>query len=157
MEKLDCAIGNLDWLEAYPHNLVRNLPIICSDHGPILLDTDCRPPFKPRPFRFEWMWTTHPECANLIHETWNNNTSMRSHAFCLGKKIETIRNTFKVWNKKSFGKVEKQLEDKKEELRRIQEQINTLEDVQMEREVRKQVEDLLHQEELMWAQKAKSN
>ena len=136
MEKLDHAFRSLDWLEASPHSLVRNLPIICSDHGPILLDTKCRPPFKHSPFRFEWMWTIHPECARLIHETWNTSTYSGSHAFCLGKKIKTIRNTFKVWNKTSFGKVEKQLEGKKEDLRRIQEQITTLEDVKMEKEVR---------------------
>jgi hypothetical protein len=157
MEKLDRAFGSIEWMDTYPHSLVRNLPIICLDHGPILLDTECRPPFKHHPFRFEWMWTTHPECANLIHETWNNSSHPGSHAFCLKKKLETPRDTFKVWNKTSFCRVEKQMEEKKEELRRLQEHLSSLEDVKMEKEFKEHVEDLMHKEELMWAQKAKTN
>ena len=144
-------------MDPYPQSLVRNLPIICSNKGPILLDTECRPPFNHLPFRFEWMWTKHPECANLIHETWNNSSHPGSHAFCLKKKLETIRDTFKVWNKTSFGRVEKQMEEKKEELRRLQEHLSSLEDVKMEKELKEHMEDLLHKEELMWAQKAKTN
>jgi exonuclease III len=47
MEKLDRAFGNMAWLDCYPHCLVRNLPIIASDHGPIILDSDCTPPPPP--------------------------------------------------------------------------------------------------------------
>lgn len=68
MEKLDRAFGNLDWLEAFPHRLVRNLPIIASDHGPIKLDTECIPLFRHWPFRFEWMWTTHSDCLAIVQE-----------------------------------------------------------------------------------------
>lgn len=53
IEKLDRAFASLDWLEAFPHTLVRNLSILCSDYGSILLDTECRTPFLRRPFRFE--------------------------------------------------------------------------------------------------------
>ena len=144
-------------MDTYPHSPVRNLPIICLDLGPILLDTKCRPPFKHCPFRFEWMWTKHPECANLIHETWNNSSHPGSHAFGLKKKLETPRDTFKVWNKTSFCRVEKQMKEKNEELRRPQEHLSSLEDVKMEKEFKEHVEDLMHKEELMWAQKAKTN
>ena len=57
MEKLGRVFANWEWCNAYPHCLIKNLPIMCSDHGPILLDTTWRPPFGQRPFRFEWMWT----------------------------------------------------------------------------------------------------
>jgi hypothetical protein len=54
MEKLDRAFANTDWFESYPDFLVTNLPIIGSDHGPIILDTDPPTPFKfrPTPFKF---------------------------------------------------------------------------------------------------------
>jgi hypothetical protein len=45
MEKLDRVFANFDWLESHPTCLVTNLPIICSNHGPIILDTDPCTPF----------------------------------------------------------------------------------------------------------------
>lgn len=40
MEKLDRTFANLEWLEKFPQTMVRNLLIIGSDHGPIVLDTE---------------------------------------------------------------------------------------------------------------------
>ena len=149
MEKLDRAIGSIAWLETNPHYLVKNLPILCSDHGPILLDTECRPPFKHCTFCFKWMWTSHPECAKLIEKTWNTVAHSRSHAFCLKHKLDTIKTTFRAWNKTSFGKMEQTIEAKKDELRSIQEQLSTIEYVKKEREVREQLEDLLNREQIL--------
>ena len=50
MEKLDRSFDNIERMETHLHSLVKNLPILCSDHGPIILDTECRPPFG-----FKWM------------------------------------------------------------------------------------------------------
>ena len=71
MEKLDRAFANTEWMEHFSHTVVRNLPIIRSDHGPIILDTDLPQHFRHRPFRFEWMWTTHPDCATIINSAWS--------------------------------------------------------------------------------------
>ncbi len=38
MEKLDWAFANTKLMEHFPHSVVRNLPIIRSDHGLIILD-----------------------------------------------------------------------------------------------------------------------
>ncbi len=117
MENLDRAFANVSWFEAHPHSIVRNLPILCSDHGPIILDTNCRPPFKPRPFRFEWMWTTHPDCDSLIHESWSTTTRLGSHAFCLKSKTDRMKEKFKIWNKTTFGQVEREIEQQTNQLK----------------------------------------
>ena len=107
----------MSWLEAYPHSIVRNLPIICFDHGPIILDTECRPPFKPRLFRFEWMWTTHLDYESIIQESWSTTTQIGSHAFRLKSKSDRIKEKFRIWNKTTFGQVEKDIEQKTNELK----------------------------------------
>ena len=84
MEKLDRAFANTEWLDHFPHSVVRNLPIIRSDHGPIILDTDYPQQFRHRPFRFEWMWTTHPDCTPLINSAWSKNHA-GSYAYILEK------------------------------------------------------------------------
>ena len=144
MEKLDRVFANFDWLETHPACLVTNLPIICSNHGPIILDIDPCTPFKYRPFRFEWIWTTHPDCPKIVKDAWNTNRSTGSHAYCLTKKLEDVKDKFKVWNKTTFGLIDKQILAKKEELRRTQENIHSLHDVLNESNLRNQLEDLMN-------------
>ena len=40
MERLDRAFVSIDWLNQYPSYSLRNLPIVKSDYGPIILDFD---------------------------------------------------------------------------------------------------------------------
>ena len=66
MERLDRAFATFEWVNMYPLCSLRNMPILHSDHGPIVLDLDVQGPFRKRPFRFEQMWTTHPTCHDMI-------------------------------------------------------------------------------------------
>uniref|UniRef100_A0A2N9H6E1 CCHC-type domain-containing protein n=1 Tax=Fagus sylvatica TaxID=28930 RepID=A0A2N9H6E1_FAGSY len=154
MEKLDRAFANTEWMEHFPHTVVRNLPIIRSDHGPIILDTDLPQQFRHRPFRFEWMWTTHPDCATIINSAWSK-THTGSYAYIFGKKLTTVRDALRRWNKEVFGKVETEIAKKKEELKYLQENINSVADVRRESEQREQLDQLLHREEILWSQKAR--
>lgn len=38
MERLDRAFASVEWVNSYPYYALKNLPIIDSDNGPILLD-----------------------------------------------------------------------------------------------------------------------
>lgn len=52
MERLDKAFASVDWVNTYPNYGLRNLPIIRSDHGPIILEFECLQQFRKRPFKF---------------------------------------------------------------------------------------------------------
>ena len=41
-ERIDRAMVNVIWLESFPKTHVFNLPIVGSDYGPILVDSDFR-------------------------------------------------------------------------------------------------------------------
>ncbi|KAL0010416.1 hypothetical protein SO802_005524 [Lithocarpus litseifolius] len=71
MERLDRAFASVDWVNAYSGYSLRNLPIVRSGHGHILLDFDITQAFKHRPFRFERMWMTHPKCKEVVQTAWN--------------------------------------------------------------------------------------
>ena len=62
-----------------------------------------------------------------------------------------------MWNKTVFGKLDKEIKDKQLELQHLQNTIHTVEDVKKERDLRIDLENLMEREELMWAQKARSN
>ena len=68
MERLDRAFASVDWINAYPNYALRNFPIIRSDHGPIILDIDLQQSFRRRPFRFEYIWTSHHLCMNVVKQ-----------------------------------------------------------------------------------------
>lgn len=68
MEKLDRTFASVDWINAYPNYALRNLPIIRSDHGLIILDFVFQFPIRRGPFQFERMWTTHPSCKEVIQK-----------------------------------------------------------------------------------------
>lgn len=50
MERLDRAYASVDYVNAYSNYSLRNLPIVRSDHGPIILDFDLKQSFGRRPF-----------------------------------------------------------------------------------------------------------
>ena len=49
------------------------------------------------------------------------------------------------------------MKDKQRKLQEVQNSISNAADIRIERELRGEIETLLHQEEIMWAQKARSN
>ncbi|XP_075661322.1 uncharacterized protein LOC142631123 [Castanea sativa] len=118
MEKLDIAFASIDWIHAYPHYGLKNQPILHSDHGPILLDFDVTLPFRNRPFRFEQMWLTHPSCKEVVRGAWNSNFD-GSMAFQLCNKNAKLRSDLIKWNRDVFGRVEKEIFQKQEELMHI--------------------------------------
>ena len=56
-----------------------------------------------------------------------------------------------------FGKVERDIKLKQDQLLQIQNSISTIEDVRLERSLRNDLEEFLNREVLMWAQKARLN
>lgn len=65
MERLDKAFASVDWVNTYPNYGLRNLPIIGSDYGPIILEFELQQ-FRKRPFKFERMWLSYPTCKNVV-------------------------------------------------------------------------------------------
>ena len=49
MERLDRAFASTKWINQYHSYYLRNLPIIKSNHGPIILDFEHQTPFRKSP------------------------------------------------------------------------------------------------------------
>ena len=56
-----------------------------------------------------------------------------------------------------FGKVDREIKNRQLKLQQIQDSIHTVEDVRQEKELRLELEYLMDKEEIIWAQKARSN
>ena len=156
MERLDRAFASVDWVNSYPQYFLLNLPIVDSNHGPILLNFEKQLPFRKRPFRFELMWINHPSCKDMIHQAWNLHTK-GSRGAQLNNKLANVKKEAIGWNKSVFGKVELEIKKKLAELQEMQDSIVSIEDVRKEKILREELEGLLNKEEIMWAQKARNN
>ena len=86
MERLDRAFGSVEWVNQYPFYSLKNLPIVRSDHGPILLDLEVQTPFRKRPFRFELMWLNHEDCIEMVQHAWDLHS--------IGSRATQLRNKF---------------------------------------------------------------
>ena len=132
MERLDMAFATVEWVNMYPLHSLRNLPIIHSDHGPILLDLEIRGPFRKRPFRFEHMWISHPTCHDLIKQSWNLISS-GSRAAQLRNKLSNVRKNILEWNRRVFGRVETEIQEKQAQLEVLQNSISSIGDAKAEK------------------------
>ena len=118
MEKLDRAFGSVEWFNKYPFYSLRNLPIVRSDYGPIILDLEFQTPFRKRPFRFELMYLTHTSCKEMGHHAWDLQ-SIGSRATQLRNKLINVKQKALEWNKKVFGKVEVEIKMKQNQLQHL--------------------------------------
>ena len=101
------------------------------------------------------MWTSHPLCKDVVKQAWEYR-STRSRAYQLRSKLSNVRKTFLIWNKEFFGRVEQDINHKKEQLKRLQNSIYNL-DVKKENELREDLETLMNREEVTWSQKSRCN
>ncbi|OMP08164.1 Endonuclease/exonuclease/phosphatase [Corchorus olitorius] len=144
-ERLDRAFANHYWLQCFENAELQHLAITVSDHSPMILNFEKKVKFRRRPYRFELMWTLHPECKEKIRQTWSIEMP-GSAPFKLTRKIQHVREIFKRWNKLVFGDLQKKKEEVGKKLERIQEDIENSNCWDQERSLRKEFESILEQE-----------
>ena len=91
----------------------------------------------------------------MIQQAWESN-SMGSRAAQLWAKFLNVKKYAGNWNKSVFGKVDYEIKLKLAQLQQIQNSIRSITDVRKERLLRGDLEELLDREEMMWAQKART-
>ncbi|OMO78934.1 Endonuclease/exonuclease/phosphatase [Corchorus olitorius] len=155
-ERLDRAFANPPWLRKFEEAEVVNLPVSVSDHGPLILHLEKRPPFRIRPYRFEIMWTTHPQCRQIIQKAWESHVH-GSAAFKLARKLTFTKSSLRDWNKNVFGNVRLRKKELEKELEELQSKVDNELHSTRESIVRSELERVLEQEQILWMQKSRTN
>ncbi|XP_074277012.1 uncharacterized protein LOC141600668 [Silene latifolia] len=129
--RLDRALCNSEWSTQFSEASVRHLPAFQSYHCPLLISPNGFAPLSSvqRPFRFQAAWMTHENFSEFIR-----------------------------WNEDVFGNI---FRKKRELLARIEgcqrelsaHRQNHL--IKLESRLRKELDDILEQEELLWYQKSR--
>lgn len=64
-ERIERALVNMLRVKSYPKSQVVNLPMVGSDHAPLLVDTDVKEKWGPKQFKFKILWTQNDECGQI--------------------------------------------------------------------------------------------
>lgn len=117
-ERLDGAAINDSWKILFPWAILENYPIHGSDHSCLVLDIVPNSPFLPRPFKFEWAWTNHPNCIEHIESVWNSKTNPNS-LIKMKDSLGVLPPSPRRWNKMVFGNIDKKISESKNLLERL--------------------------------------
>lgn len=101
-ERLDRGVANSYWCTIFPHASILHLPVIASDHSPLLLNTYITTKGGHTPFKFEAMRLSDESCHDTVYNGWNQTVN-GSPSFKLHSRIKNERFALKEWNKSHFG------------------------------------------------------
>lgn len=102
-KRLNRVLISPDWGDHFNSIRVEHLPRSVSDHSPLFVSA---PVFArgPSSFRFQSMWTSHPNFPLTVRLNWNlpcEETGMRRLLF----KLKRLKGHLRWWNKDIFGNI----------------------------------------------------
>ncbi|KAH9725610.1 putative ribonuclease H protein [Citrus sinensis] len=153
MKRLDRAMSNTEWLHKYPDNAVLHLPKIASDHRPILVrfNNDASCVRGQKPFRFLAAWLTDNSFGEFVSNAWINSLPYLNAADIFVKKALE-------WNRDHFGNIFQKKRRILVRLGGIQKVLETKSRrslARLELKLKKELEEILTQEEILWLQKSR--
>ncbi|KAK4286586.1 hypothetical protein QN277_003122 [Acacia crassicarpa] len=153
-ERLDRVFANLALIAQFPNCSVKNLPRTrFSDHNPILLNLGVLVKVRRNnPFRFEAMWMAHDDFNNFLRGQWNSDGGLEM-------KLENVRKGIPVWNKETFGMIERKKREILARLNGIQKSpaypySTFLNDLELK--LQWELEEISKLEEIKWFQKSRA-
>jgi hypothetical protein len=157
-KRLDRVICNQEWFDCFNSVNVSTLTKNNSDHFPILFDFKSLDYHQPSTFKFLKMWTSHPDCVNVVQQSWKVNV-VGCPMFVLSEKLKILKVKLKSWNKVVFGNIHENVKQARNNVDIIQALIdsNSPSDSFLEQEKLAQInlENALFIEELFWHEKSK--
>ncbi|XP_057746094.1 uncharacterized protein LOC130965343 [Arachis stenosperma] len=153
-KRLDRGLANNQWRTIFHDATVEVLTRRRSNHHPLLIKTERVTHIaNNKPFRFEAMWTLHPEFQNCFNDSWNNQASLCS-------ALNKLKEDLQEWNKKSFGnifKTKRRLLNRIEGIQRSNSYGRNLYLEDLEQKLNRELDDILDKEKSFWLQKSREN
>ncbi|XP_056691643.1 uncharacterized protein [Spinacia oleracea] len=151
--RLDRFMCNDEWRLRFDQGAVRHLPKSNSDHCPIIVSsTGFAPiPASIKPFRFQAAWMNHAKFDKFVETNWDKSAPIVPFQSKFAERLSK-------WNREEFHNVFR----KKSELWARIEGVQKRQAVKWERKwvkleakLRKELDEVLHEEEMMWFQKSR--
>ncbi|WVZ70254.1 hypothetical protein U9M48_018931 [Paspalum notatum var. saurae] len=93
-ERLDICLANLEWAATFPNTIVHQLPMLYSDHCPILITIDSPRQKVRKPFRFENWWLQESDFQQVNMKTTYLATDLKKwrRKKYISEQLTTIEN-----------------------------------------------------------------
>jgi hypothetical protein len=154
-ERLDRAVGNAGWSNLFPHSGVHHLTSTGSDHRPILVDTQTYAEVvsSKQRRRFEGRWLKEEKVGEVVSTAWVHappNAPVMS-------KLAAVHSELHEWDRKVLKAPRKKIKDLPKELDLVLSGPMNEESGQREKEITRQIEIALEQEEVHYMQRSRAN
>lgn len=149
--RLDRTLCTPEFLEQFPRMKVKNLPMIKSDHSPVLITLEGDKTTKKIRFKFQAAWLDHPEFHDLIETTWKRGETITNN-------VGSVAVTLEKWNRERYGNIFKRKAKLMARLEGIQRAMSSNPHaglINLRRKLHDELEATLYQEELWWFQKSR--
>ncbi|XP_057419187.1 uncharacterized protein LOC130713437 [Lotus japonicus] len=150
-ERLDYALVNEGWRKLWPVVEVSHLARHKSDHNPILMACYPHPRGEKQRrihrFRFEEVWLDKVEdCTAIVTVAWSAVDAG------IGQKIADLGSALDSWGREIFGDIPKKVAMRRDRLQALQSMDQSERVLEEAREIERELDTLLEQEEVVWAQ-----
>uniref|UniRef100_A0A803P0S6 Reverse transcriptase domain-containing protein n=1 Tax=Cannabis sativa TaxID=3483 RepID=A0A803P0S6_CANSA len=153
-ERLDRVISAPDWITLFPKAGVSALPIIYSDHAPIVLDLLHDLENYHKPFRFLDAWTSDPSCKTVVQDAWKLAVS-GAKSFQLVSRISNTRKMLSKWNREVFGFCKEKLVALEALLLEVQQRNPSPVNLKLEADILLEIEEVSSRQSNIWRQKSR--
>ena len=150
--RLDRGVATVEWMLRFPTSRIHHLDAFHSDHKPILLCSDSKLKRfyrRGRPFRFEAMWVKDDSCEKVIKDSWGS-TSLAALVWGFSRKLGSVQDNLKAWNRQAFGHVRNSLTKKLKEFKIMEELGGYVSDPTRVHVLHSEIKQLKNKEECMW-------
>lgn len=108
MTKIDRCFCSTAWDVLFPASHLRALPVVASDHCPLLLRGAVDHP-KSRAFRFESFWPSMPGFKDVVTSAWWKTIRTTNALRRLHIKLSRIAKALKKWHQQNYGNIDMQM------------------------------------------------
>ncbi|KAH7849152.1 hypothetical protein Vadar_013770 [Vaccinium darrowii] len=74
-EHIDRALASVEWRQKFSKAQVFHDIVLGSDHCPLIINLTLPLKKIPKLFKFESMWSTHPNCNDVISSAWGTSVA----------------------------------------------------------------------------------
>lgn len=149
-ERLDRSLANAEWCTSYPNTIVYHLPMLRSDHAPILTLLNSSKRRTNGPFCFENWWLLEQGYEDVAKNIWHRSTRP------FHQKVRYLATDLKKW-RKAKPRLSDQLAQVEDQLLQEQFKPPNQQDHNLQQQLTDQHQQLLVKDEEFHHQRAKKN
>jgi ribonuclease HI len=156
-ERLDRGVANAEWRDLFPNSAILVEAILCSDHAPLILclsGLGGRERRRQR-FRYEESWLKEEGYAEIVKQAWPRDEVDSVSWEKIEINMARCQNNFLRWQRGCTGSLKHQIAVLHKQLIDLQgrDEMGIGEETKA---VKKKMENLLDQSDLMWRKRAKT-